>query len=675
MSRDERYYSRSGRDDFPSTPVASIDTGETEAQIQHALEGGGISNALQVKTKDGKASWLFFKNLSPEVAGLLEYAYSTIKPFIGKHGAAFLYDKTGDAMHWLRPQATEAAKHKAGLHASKAFFAALILADPIQRLLGVRSEYNEEKKKLFSAIAPVIEANKGEYKDNEIINAAVARLRGDVSAGLKGVAAELPIIGLTTWFAARDYSAIRKSKAAESAAKRQAGKPDHELHDEFDRAWLEREQKIQASKKQFEDQYRAEGLDEKEIRDRLRKYEAHARDRYNQKDTLHDEMRAREREHHHIPGFDGTTATMALAAAATNIFKSKIGGRGDNPIALDLILQLAADVQNESGVHDLKERILEIFQQNERDHHRQPIGSRLLPQLEPTIDCITKAISRHTLNPLALINLVGGRNKIISYQNGKRVFATCEQAEALIGEQRRVLSAPEKMTEEEFYSDLLNPEFIKNILKETLDMLPEDQKAGVAALFPADVLTSLGYAKDRVAEWQIKGHDYLYPLISLRALELSEKTDEELKKLNLNSQDIESIRVLAESVLSGDRQAVEAEVDGQDKTGLAAIRRATLCEQAESKEGSGFWQSLIQRTRRLPEMIAERRKQAEAVARDDRSDAEPRAGRMAGMRENSGTPFANEHKIKREEASSLSASGRELRRRDAEPSEGVTIGN
>ncbi len=655
---DSRYSGR--RNTSAASPIASIDTDETQARVENILHGGGLNSALQVHTnKDGKASWLFFKNLPPEVAGLLEYGYTTIKPFIGRHGAEFLYDKTSDTLKWLRPQTTEITKHKAGLNASKIFMAALIAADPIQRLIGVRSQYNEEKKQLFQSIAPVIEADKDAYKHNEIISAALARMHDDVSTGLKEVAAELPIIGLTSWFAARDYDRIKKTKHQEFETRKQFVKPEHDFHAEVNNTWMEREARIDASVADLQKKYRSEGRDQSYINKKIDEYERQARLRYEQKDEIKENLDQRHNDDS-AHGRDSTTAKMAVAGAATMLIKSRIGHNAEKILAMDLIRQLASDVENESSVSGLKERIVEIFQQNERDHKRPAIGSRLLPQLEPAINEIAQAISNHTLNPLALISLAGGKRKVIAQQNGKRTFATKEQTLALIGEQRRILNSPERITAEEFFSDHVDPVFIKNMLKQTFDALPEEEKAALSALFPADVIIQVGYKKERVAELQAKGHDRLYPFVTSRALELAEKSADELKKLNLNDQDIEILHDLADKILSGDKQAVQIEVDGKEKSGLDVIRRATLAEQSTHKEGAGFWTRMFERARSVPEIIAERRKQ--------REQEEPSsAGRMAAMNKNTGTPVAGEGTFSEsEEAPSLSAREREeSRRRDA----------
>lgn len=622
----------------PSRPLTPEEIAE---HAQSVMSGKGLSDALKVRTgKDGKASWFIFNNLSPDVAGLLGYGYDIVRPKINDFGAGFLYNRAGDTVSFFKKNATEATKHKAGLRAAKGFMAAMIIADPVQKLWHARTEYKKGRDALFDAIRPVIESNSN-YKQNEVIGTALKQLGDQASLGMKTVISDLPVLGLTVYYAGKDFSALKAEKEKVFQHKQKLVSPAKN-HSDYDKLYDEHEKKVEASTANFIKQWEAAGFSEKAIEDKVLRYQKSVWEKFElEQQQLHDVHS--EADKHKNKGSD-STAWMTGAGALSYLLQTKIGRGKDTPdAAIDMILQLTQDVENNNSVPDLRGRITEIFQQNERDYKRQVVGDRLMPQLSPAIERIAEVIEDGRLNPLALINLVG-EGKIIKNKGGRREFVSAKEVDGLIAEQLKVLSSRELINKEEFFGNYTNPKLVEETLKQTMHELPAEQRNVVAAMFPTDIVEQMGFSRHEVIQMQKQGHDRLYAVVAARTLELASMNGAEREKLGLTPKENQALDSLAQSLVEqGNLEPVKVVVDGREKDTLNAVRTAALHQQTTTTEGNGVWTKMIQKASGVQEMIA--RKSREFADNEMKQEKARRLAESAREREearrSSGEPEAN----------------------------------
>lgn len=612
----DRYHSntRAGGSATADTPIETVDREEIERKAKAMLSANNLADSLQVhRSADGKkASWLFFNNLSPEVASLLQYGYNIILPKLNDYGAGFFYDVGKNLTGRLFSKSQAATQHKVGLNAARVFMAALIAADPVQKLFRARSDYNDQREQLFNDIRPVIDGNKN-YKHNEVIAVALREISTDAASQVKKVVANLPVLGIASYYGVKDFARLKQAKTSALNIANQTAKSEASLNSSAHELWVKRDKMIDEGLAKLGDGV-SEERKERYVNDMRRKFER-------QDELAHDQLlREQDSPLSTSNALSDSTAWLTLAGGAELLLRSKIGKRqGSKDIALNKIVQLKKDL-DEHSVPDLRERVIEIFQQNERDHGRAIVGDRLMPKLEPAIDRIVEVIEEGRLSPLALVNLVG-EGKVLKLQGGKRGFATAAQVDDLISDQLKTLSTREEISKEEFYSNFVNPVFVEQTLKETMQALPAEQRDIVAALFPAEIIEQIGYKRHDVIEMQKRGHDRLYPLIAARALEIAGMSEAEQRKLGLNEKDMRAVRSLAEDIAQAGRiDPVKRDVDGHEKEVLAAVRTAALNEQTADKQGPGFWSNLIGRAAGLPDLIAQAKEKLDrgsALARED----------------------------------------------------------
>ena len=267
----------------------------------------------------------------------------------------------------------------------------------------------------------------------------------------------------------------------------------------------------------------------------------------------------------------------------------------------------------ENDSFNLKEYIVEVFQQHERDREPNrnfydaktgkaidPLKGTMLTNLMPAVDIIAEHIADGTLSGDALYKLVG-ENKVIQHSaSGARVFAKEDQVRKVIEEElTSVLGTREVIKIEEFMAKFADPALIQDTLKKNLESMQGMEKSLFASLFPDDILVQAGMKKQDIFAARKEAHEHAYDFVAATVMHLSKKSEEELKKLGVTEQESGAINALAQKVESGDLKAIKIAVDGRDKDLVDAVRTAGLLEQVKGgAKGAGFW------TERVKEMGA-----------------------------------------------------------------------
>ncbi len=637
-------------------------------EYERLLSGKGLTKSLEITTdKDGKAKWMFM-TLPADVAGLLEYGLNVMKPWLNQKGIDFLYKKTESA--WKSYSKSDVAAHKAGLNAAKIFTAVLVGSEPVNDLVRIHSDYRSDRRDLFKSIAPALDASDGRKKNNEVIKKSLDRVHGHAMTNLKKFAADLPTLALISTYAVLDYGALRDRKTAEFKRRELASKPESQTFSELDKLATQRQEFLDTQEHKFFEEYRnkknprtGKNYEDAEIEGKWNTKKEEYIAGFRAKDKIRNSI---PQEHTHNKSSDRDTTmlpAMIGVGGLSQILKSRLDNadRERPKIALDLIMDLQKDMDQGHHVNNLNNRITEIFQQNERDHGRDVIGPKLLPQLEPAIGAIADVINDGRLNPLALINLVG-EGGIIVRHDGMRSFATAQQADELINKQLKILSSRELMKAEEFFANFADPQLVEQTLKTNLSSMQGVEKAMFASLFPEDILLRAGLKKREIVDLHKEAHEHMYGFVAASVIALAKKDPEYLINAGITENDIDKLKDFSKQLESEGLDAAKSVVDGKDKTIIDIVRTAGLNEQIST--GKNPWVERVKSTKDTHEKL-------DKVAADNSADdnAEPRR-HASGDRD-------NEEYRHRKNTKNRGSSARERvtseRNRDTDSSDGLAI--
>ena len=260
---------------------------------------------------------------------------------------------------------------------------------------------------------------------------------------------------------------------------------------------------------------------------------------------------------------------------------------------------------------NLKDYIVELFQQHERDRNPgrdfcnkktgeviDPLRGAMLDKLMPVVDIIANNIANGTISANALYKLVG-ENKVIEHKaSGARVFVKEETLiNTIENELAPVLGTRERVKMEEFMAKFANPALVQQTLKDNLASMKGVERALFASLFPDDILEQAGLKKKDINEVRKQAHKLSADFVAASVAHFSNKKPEELKKIGLTDDEIDAIHSMADHIEHGDVDALRLCVNGHNKDVVDAVRTAGMLEQiAAPNKGAGFW------TERVKEM-------------------------------------------------------------------------
>lgn len=652
-------------DDSSSSRSSALMSSPADLQRQIQKNRDFIGNIhLQEDKKTGDSYVLGMrvpKNLRP----VIELGIENAKPYIIDQSEN-IYKNTTKLAGKLGFKSA-ATHQKIGVIAENTFRWGIIGAQPIYGIVHASQTYAKERKELFKEFAPVINASKTDYKKNEVIKSAFDRIHDDWFSNLKMVASDIPtlipmiILGRQDQVAA---NARRKKLQEEDALKNEIAKkhtdPDAQRR-ELDAI---RRQKALEAARQAKNEFVADAMrngdfeSEKEAAHYFR--DNRESDVYN---TYLEDLRNSEDKKQHTEGKENDKMfkfLVPIASAVSQIFKSNVEEgaerRKKSINAWKLIQHMKEEVDAQfnnskdgdnqarsaddirislpeiKGGRDvsLKEYIVEIFKQNELDNGRAGLGNNLVGQLQPSVDMIADHIADGSLDSAALLKLVG-ENKVIVHHGSSRSFASADQVEKAIGELLPVLSAAENIKLEDFFANFADPALIKKVIKGNLDTMKGSERAFFASLFPDPILEQAGMKKKEIVEIRKEIHDRKYAIVAASVAYLAKKDPEELKKWGLPDKDIEAVNELASKLADKDAKAIEAAVDGRDKTIIAAVRTVGLNQQvSKTGDGDAYWANRIKESDPLRTELSDAKKHQKEERNQENADRHRKLVKKSG---------------------------------------------
>lgn len=684
MARDEDYTEQLHRDmdDHGGSSHSSMRESAPKSveEAKHQYEQLKENNLQKIKSlgvevdEDGQASVLGVP-ISKEMKPLADAAVDTIKPFI--------IDQSEKVYNLASSLAKKMGMQKShttvGLVAENVFRWGLVGTSQIFSVIRASNKYASERKRLFADLSPVMQATGANLSNNEVIKVAYDDLHANWISDLRKVVAEIPSLVPTAIFAWQDQMASYKRRKnmflgdVDGTSKMDAFSKmyDHDLEKR-----MVIESKIQDRRAAIAKQYESDPAKQAAMlehfdRDiaplsRPRRFgeygddehphahkESDPKDKWDQtqkvlwgilpltsffsqklKSDINEQIKARKKR------VRAWKMIEKLKEELENQCDDKRGRRDDyESCDRELRSKSAEDIRvtgmgNRDGEDiNLKEFIIELFQQHERDrepnrnfHDKKsgkaidPLKGSMLNQLTPLAEIVADHLADGTLSPDALYKLVG-ENKVIKHTpSGARVFVKEDELRKIIEKELApVLGTRETIKMEEFMAKFANPSMIEDTLKKNLQNMHGLEKSLFASLFPDDILLQAGMKKKEILEIRKQSHDFSHDFVAATATYLAKKSPAELKEMGLTEKESDAIAALKGSVDSGDVDAIKAAVKGRERETLDAVRSAGLLEQMKSGDkGSTFWAD------RVKEMSATRAK-IKANAAKAKENGEPDA--------------------------------------------------
>lgn len=195
--------------------------------------------------------------------------------------------------------------------------------------------------------------------------------------------------------------------------------------------------------------------------------------------------------------------------------------------------------------HELKEIIENAFKQHMQESgHKHPLKGE---KLEMISDKLAEAIGNGSLNPYALIDLIG-KNKLIHFKDNAYHFASREETDReVLAETKKYLP---RVNLKEFYKEA---PFKKDDIKCVFDKLDDDLKALFIACVPMNVLDDVGIKPQQV-DRVMKGVEEKFRGMASDILKrVSQMDNDELAALGVSGKNADSLRSLAEEFSDSSR--------------------------------------------------------------------------------------------------------------------------
>lgn len=524
-------------------------------------------------------------------------------------------------------------------------FWSIIASAPISTLVGTNMQFVGDRKKLFNEIQPIAEGNKVEAAKNEVVRTAYKRLNTEWSDGMKKLVSDaLPLAPQVIQGLERQKLMAQKRAEMMSSKDNIISKIENEA-DRITRAaqeHLERHNLIEDKIREARDAYikrRSHGeniLDEKALGKEFDKFIAPG-----VRDSMNKDGQQRDSSSDKQASYDNSTLLQALTVAGSGVgeiiadqMDATIAKRGDRVIAWDMIQHLKDSVDSQCirqnsrdkdcnekftpknpdriyitgmGKHanetlSLKDFIVEIFQQNERDNGRVSLGDSLVGELSPAVDIIAEHIADGTISAGALLKLVG-EHKVIIHQGNSKRFATEEQVKEAISE--LVSQQTSKSSSfEEFVANYANPDLAVNTIKHNLETLTGLDRALFAHHMPEEVLRKVGVRKSDIETMRQQVGNYVDDVFAAEVVRLAQHHPDELKKLGMTDNTIDSLKELALNVVRGNDKAVDIALHGRDRNLANSVSTAMLNEQMTAgADGQKVWTDAVGRAENIQGQI------------------------------------------------------------------------
>lgn len=550
--------------------IAGMTKPPTEADALRNLQqtqnnaANGIISATQVKIdKDTGKGYVLGMELSPEAANIANYVVSLAPSYLNdflKDGAYAHSKKAFEyAVDKLKIEdISHNSSHNFGLKSALAVSGLLIGFQPLMEVVHSVGQEVKKKSAIKEQMADVIASNGGNWKDNEVIKTAMEKADSLMWDGVKGAVAMLPTVFMNGMYALQGHKELTAKKNEEFFGNLANSSHKNSVKTSAEFAW-EEEQKLKAKRKEFIDK-KLEANQEGNTEDFGKFFDQHHQQELDDKRA----ERLARASSTQIPVQENTDSKLLALnlAGMGNVVLGQALKKSEDakaPTAYSMILKLQDKFANGDifGGASLTKNIIDIIQQNEKERGRSAIGKVLLEKLEPLAERIGEVIARGEIEPLALIDLVGG-GKIVK----NRVFVSEDKLEEILDVERKTFGTHQKTSYEEFLADFQNPDKIMKIISDNLKTLTGDEKALFATLLSEDVLLRAGVSKKDIQPLREQGHDFTYDFMIKQTQELAQHKPEELKeKYSISEQEIKGIMNLNKLIEAGKQEEVKSEID------------------------------------------------------------------------------------------------------------------
>jgi hypothetical protein len=321
---------------------------------------------------------------------------------------------------------------------------------------------------------------------------------------------------------------------------------------------------------------------------------------------------------------------------------------GDNPPELVPGIQL--DKQRGENDTSYVRYVHDIFEQHQRDSGRPDIGERFFEHFEAArwddkaiqempdeqltayeyaVKTIAKRIKDGRMDAIALVNLVGDKEKKIVRNDGrsfgpkgigKDEAVAREAILHIVDEQTAIAHAGQKKSDGDINEKLGNFLFSVDDLKKVLnsDTLDKQQRAFVFTIFSdavgneKELCKLLGITDQRCNELRKETKDTFNATLDGAVLALADalQSDPEFeKKLKLTSKEKDVILSLADRISEEGKDVADLTADRQELKTLE-----TVVANAVMKGKDGLWSHMVEKAKSVPQLIADAKKRREEAA-------------------------------------------------------------
>lgn len=590
-------------------------------------------DTFKAKIDGDQANFIGLK-LPKYLAPIANVVHSVFIVPISTMGSSFVYNKSFKLAEQFHAPRDKAHLIGAGLEATVRW--GIIASLPLFGFAAANKDYLKKRRELYRQFKPIIETSKIDYKNNEVVKTAFDHLHDDYAFSLKRLIPSLISFGIQVPYALEQHRKIVSERNSQFSALGDLGKSIEErtkallgkvtdkvkvnsaIADAIEAEKAKYLKTNKNKKRPYDNKRMSQEELEQEFEQNIGKSLRSEFIDYNKPST--------EASKPASGGFldnqqyplllTAVSATGEGISTAINESRNKFAkinswemikhlkdvmdsryndggnghrgrhgraGRSADDISISML-----DAGEEGKRHSrradevsLRQYVLEVFQQLERDRGRAEMGGPLLEQLMPSVDLIAEYIADGRLDAYALVNLAGG-NKIIQHRSsGARIFANNEQVQKEIDALTATLSTKEEVTEAELLANHTDPASIMRVIKRNLDSMQGKEKAVFASFFPVEILVKSNIKKQDAIELHKQGHALLYEAVAGATLaiahQLATEDPEGVKKmLGISDEQIKEISALAAKLEQGDWKAVETAVDGHDKGAMVAARTAGL---------------------------------------------------------------------------------------------------
>ncbi len=562
---------------------------EFEALSNDEGTAEALNNLPGVEVKGDMVNMFGFISVPKHIATMLATAYNTFLQPITQEGQSAIYKALGG----------EKNNNRLAQVASFGIPAAFVLGHDAMKLYGASNSYYKAANELAKQAAPLLDEIKGGHTrsdlmsikagDNEVLFAARQRVHsqlmtGLVTAGLESVQhAPILYMNYRAWGAMKDgrgagilsYDEGKKKFGKQITTEKQKLLSEEVSRIQAEEFGLETREDVLKFRRENTKSYNS-------IQDQAKKNleESGAYDAVYEKLNIAPPKEKKEQSPEQnmlsnwlkmmAPGLVGAIVGHTLSASYTT--NQKVDGY-PSISTFDMIRHLKSEFSKDpeaksfsfpkgltkegTRAKSMAEYIARCFQNLQGElRPGSTIPKRQEEALMEASNKMAKAIEEGTLDVMGLVHLVGGRSILIN--DGQRIDLRAVDSE--IKRISKMTPAFSSETPDEYFSGAMMTE---QELRHMIQVLPAAERCVIGALIPPAVREHLGEPSD-----QIKNDNRMFGrhvdvacghLVGL-IQETAAKDDKELKTLNLNKDEIQTIRDLAKLAKEKGEDAIEKEI-------------------------------------------------------------------------------------------------------------------